>query len=353
MGLISTFIALSLFAGLSISVSARDETPLAHSSRTSTSSNGAKRTEDQASLDALRERSQYALLGKQAVETVARAAKAQWPQVLSGFTYKKTEHFSAGGAEHWISIWSHHKSGLEFALVPGGKFQMGSPPDEANRNDDELQHWVTLDPFLIARTECTQGAWAKLATAAKVGGDTFEGSAALPKAGMSPGDVEAWRLAARLSLPTEAQWEFMCRAGTTSPWTMGTNKQDLKRFANIGSAECPQDWTSMPGITEAWHDGYGAQTSPVGSFAPNAFGLFDVHGNVSEWSRDHYFSNEVPFEKGTGNRPGTSGERIARGGNFGGNATFARPALRFKCDPGISPGSNHGFGVRPALGLSF
>lgn len=327
--------------------------PIASSAQEPAPANFASGREGAESLEVLKERSTYAALDEQAVEALARLAESRWPGEFSGFTYQRVERFSAGGVSHWMSIWSHGKTGLEFVLVPGGRFLMGSPSSEVNRKEDELQHWVTLDPFLIARTECTQGAWAKLAQIAGLGGDVFDGSAQLPKVGMSPEDVETWCRQALLSLPTEAQWEFVCRAGTAAAWTMGTDKSDLKRFGNLGSAECPEDWVRMSGITEDWRDGYGARAAPVGMFAANAFGLFDVHGNVFEWSRDDYFSYEVPVEGGTGRRPGTSGERIARGGNFGGDATAARSAVRFHCGPGISPGANKGFGFRPSLDLPF
>jgi formylglycine-generating enzyme required for sulfatase activity len=345
------FIALSLIAALPTSTAAQDESPGDMPGQEPTTV--AEQADVASSLEVLRERAEYAALDKQAVEALARAAEVRWPQELSGFTYQRVERFSAGGVSHWISMWLHGKTGLEFALVPGGRFQMGSPASEANRKEDELQHWVTLDPFLIARTECTQGGWAKLANAAGLDGDTFDGAAQLPKAGMFPEHVETWCRQANLMLPTEAQWEFACRAGTTSAWAMGANKSDLKRFGNMGSAECPEDWVNMQGITEPWRDGFGAQTAPVGSFAANAFGLFDVHGNVFEWSRDHYFSYEVAVERGTGRRPGVSGERMARGGNFGGDAAVARSAVRFKCGSGISPGANKGFGFRPSLDLPF
>lgn len=305
------------------------------------------------SLDLLMDRAKYSALDERAVDALARAAQARWPQEFSGFTRQRVERFSAGAVSHWVSIWSHDRTGLEFVLVPGGSFQMGSPTSEANRKDDEREHAVTLDPFLIARTECTRGAWAALADEAGLEGATFDGAARRPQAGLSPAEVETWCRIAGLTLPTEAQWEFMCRAGTTSPWAMGADERDLERFGNVGSAECPRDWIEMPGITEPWNDGYGAETAPVGQFAANAFGLFDVHGNVSEWCRDHYFGYEAPVEEGTGRRPGHSGERMARGGNFGGDATTARSAARFKCGSGISPGANHGFGFRPALDLPF
>ncbi len=304
------------------------------------------------SLDVLRERSEYAELGKPAIEALAHEAKAHWPEEFSGFTFLRVERFSAGEVAYWMSIWSHRKTGLEFALVPGGRFQMGSPANEANRRADELQHWVTLDPFLIARTECTQEAWAKIATPAAIEGGSFSGSDQLPVGGISPLDVEAWCSEANLTFPTEAQWEYMCRAGTTTTWAMGDNKRDLIQFANIGSAECPPDWIEMEGMTEPWRDGYGNETAEIGMFECNAFGLFDVHGNLNEWCRDDYFSYEVQPEKGTGLRPGVSGERQARGGNYAGGAGAARSAKRLTCGAGTSAG-NHGFGFRPSQDLAF
>ena len=341
---------LSLVAAFAVSLAAQDESTGADPD------DGARpsaRAAAPVSVEVLRSRSEYSALDRAAVEAVARAAQLQWPEELSDFTYQRVEHFAAGGVSHWISIWSHGKTGLEFALVPGGTFQMGSPDGEASREADEFQNRVTLDPFLIARTEFTQGAWAQLAKAAGLDGDSFVEAAREPMVGMSPAEVETWCRHAGLALPTEAQWEYMCRAGTTSAWAMGDDKQDLREFANLGSAECPESWHAMPGITEAWYDGYGIERAPVGEFAANAFGLFDVHGNVSEWTRDHYFSYAVPVEPGTGARLGNSGERMARGGNGGGDAAFARSASRFMCGAGVSPGGNKGLGFRPAVDLPF
>jgi formylglycine-generating enzyme required for sulfatase activity len=355
-----TFVALfliaapaSLLAAQASSIVAQDEGPAGNPAQEPATVMALKGADVVVSLEPLRERVEYAALDQQAVAGLARAAKAHWVEELAAFTYERTERFSAGGVSHWISIWLHGKTGLEFALVPGGRFLMGSPASEAHRKTDEVQHWVTLDPFMIARTECTHAAWDKLEKTTARKDDGSEQAPRRPKAGLNPGSVEAWCRQAGLALPTEAQWEFMCRAGSTSAWGTGGNKKDLQGIANLGSAECPQDWISMPGITESWRDGYGEVTAPVGMFAANAFGLFDVHGNVCEWTRDEYIGYEVLVENGTGRRPGVSGERIARGGNFGADANFARSARRFHCGLGISPGANHGFGFRPSLDLPF
>lgn len=307
-------------------------------------------------LNALKSRSVYTQLDQQAVAQLASSARLRWPKQLADFTYQDTQHFSGGGASHWISIWLHHGTGLEFALLPGGRFQMGSPPGEEGHRPDEKQHWVTLDPFMVARTECTFGAWTQGSKVAGKVGAPFAGSNRLPISGVGPPDVEFWCREAELSFPTEAQWEYMCRAGTTSAWTMGSVRSDTASFANLGSLECPDEWHQVPGITESWLDGYGMEPAPVGMFASNAFGLFDVHGNLNEWCRDEYFDYlEVQPEPGTGARLGHSGERIARGGNNGGNALAARSAKRLTTGPGVLPrgGGNHGFGFRPSVDLPF
>lgn len=305
-------------------------------------------------LQGLRDRATYARLDRQDVGKLAQAAQHHWNEEFQGFQLVGVERFAAGGVSHWMSIWIHDKTGLEFALLPGGVFQMGSPPQEAHRREDEVRHSVTLDPFLIARTECTWDAWRKGAGIAGQVGASFDGSTRLPVNGIGPVDVEIWCQETGLTFPTEAQWEYMCRAGTETPWSSGDKKEALAPFANLGSLECPEQWIGMAGITEDWFDGYGDHPAPVGSFASNAFGLFDVHGNLSEWCRDEYFDyGAVKAEPGNGTRRGKSGERLARGGNFGGDATAARSSRRLTTGPGILPngGGNHGFGFRPSVDL--
>ncbi len=300
-------------------------------------------------LDLLKDRSAYAQLNKAGVEALALQAQTKWPAELDNFELRSVEKFSAGGESHWLSIWSHHKTELEFVLVPGGRFQMGSPSEEWSRKGIEQQNWVELDPFLVSRTECTQAAWSAVAASAQLNTSPskFHGSSDLPVETVSPEEADRWCQAAGLSLPTEAQWEYACRAGTTTTWSMSGDKSDLSGCANLGSLESPQERIDL-GLFESWSDGYGHLTSKVGTFKPNAFGLFDVHGNVSEWVRDGLSDYlEQPTDR-LGLRPGQPANRVYRGGNFGSNANGARSAFRWRSDP---DDSSEYMGLRPSLDL--
>ncbi|MGC6489393.1 MAG: bifunctional serine/threonine-protein kinase/formylglycine-generating enzyme family protein, partial [Planctomycetota bacterium] len=156
--------------------------------------------------------------------------------------------------------------GVVMVLLPGGRLAIGArreaPGLERNdprARDDELSDAiVALEPFLIAQTEMTVAQYARL-----VGADLPELDPRMPQT-----DVD-WRAAARalrpwgMQLPTEAQWEYACRAGASSPWSSGG---DPARAAEVG-----------------WLDG---DLARCGLLRPNAFGLFDMHGNVAEWCRD-------------------------------------------------------------------
>jgi formylglycine-generating enzyme required for sulfatase activity len=131
-----------------------------------------------------------------------------------------------------------------------------------------------------------------------------------------------------LVLPTEAQWEYACRAGTTTSWHTGDTVELLRGYANIadeGSAilfrlEWPHE--------RDFDDGH-AVHAPVGSFLPNRFGLHDMHGNVAEWCRDEFASYRSAAEDGDGFRNGDgSGYHVYRGGHFTSLATLTRSAVR-------------------------
>ena len=218
---------------------------------------------------------------------------------------------------------SHAKSGLKFVLIPAGSYLMGSPANEADRDDDEAQHQVTLGPFLLCKTEGTQAGWDG------IGGEDERRSAGAdrPIEGVSWHEVSAWCGKAGLRLPSEAEWEYACRAGTTTPYWSGDAEEDLARL-----------FVSSRGMPHG-----------VGQKPANPFGLFGVHGNAWEWCEDEYrHSPAGEPDDGTARvRQGIAG-RVFRGGSWDLFAQGARSAQRDLTRPGF-----RGFflGFRPAADL--
>jgi formylglycine-generating enzyme required for sulfatase activity len=254
------------------------------------------------------------------------------------------------------------ETGIVFVLLPGGRFLMGAQRDDADLPNydpaaeaSEQPHEVTLDPLFLSRYEMTQGQWARLWAGRadrwpsyhKVG-SAFTGipgtiTPALPVENVDWGMCRRVMEQHGLVLPTEAQWEYGCRAGTTTPWYTGSSAATLEGHANIldqTGQNVPPVW---PG-GEAFDDGFKGP-APVGHFKSNAFGLFDVHGNVWEWCRDSYgaYGSE---RAGDGLRlGGATSDRCDRGGSFLGPARIARSAYR----NGYAPSFRSGIlGVRPA-----
>jgi formylglycine-generating enzyme required for sulfatase activity len=129
-------------------------------------------------------------------------------------------------------------------------------------------------------------------------------------------------------LPTEAEWEYAARAGTRTRYYSGNDPQSLLKVANIFDADAAKDWEKWAPHALAGSDGF-AFTAPVGSFAPNAFGLYDIHGNVWEWTADwhddHYYANS-PLEDPKG--PATGTVRVRRGGSWHTWSFYARSSYR-------------------------
>lgn len=228
---------------------------------------------------------------------------------------------------------------MEFVYVPGGCFQMGSPSSDLQRRENEEPvHEVCLDAFYMGKHEVTGGQY-----------KSVMGEVPRIKSGSNyPVDELSWNDAQSFinklnsiskknyRLPTEAEWEYAARAGTTTPFCFGNNI--LTSQANFGG-----NFT---------RDGkkYKSQAQTVGSYPPNSFGLYDMHGNVWEWCQDWYNKDyyKSSFNKNPSGPPSGS-ERIARGGSGLNYPKDLRSASRFGFDPDYR--SNF-FGFRLVLPIS-
>jgi formylglycine-generating enzyme required for sulfatase activity len=248
---------------------------------------------------------------------------------LSDFGLRAMETFESGGARHEVAIFVHRPTGLEFVLVPGGSFAMGSAPSEDGRRPDERRHGARVGPFLMARTPVTQAAW----EAQSFPNLSYFRGPSLPADHVSHDEATRFCAASGLALPTEAQWEYACRAGFDGPWCCGVDPAELSGYA--------------------WFAGNaGDGPRPVGGRKPTAFGLFDMHGNVWEWCADRY--SEYPFDGDEAAAPvaadAAAGDfRVFRGGGWLDPSERVRAAQRsaFRADY-----RSFDLGVRPVRTLT-
>ena len=215
---------------------------------------------------------------------------------------------------------------LEMVLIPAGTFMMGSPESEDRPWDNETQHKVTLTkPFYLGKFTITQEQWKLL-----MGNNPSQTKGAkLPVTDVSWDDCQDFikKLNANSSggyrLPTESEWEYTCRAGTTTAYSFGDNIT-------------PKDAN--------YFDSNTGKTLAGGSYKPNAFGLYDMHGNVHEWCEGWY--EKYPVEPVTDPKGPAIGEKkVLRGGSFGTLDAKVRSSFRFIFSPS---GQYFDFGFRLA-----
>jgi len=249
-----------------------------------------------------------------------------------GFELLRLEAFTCGGQTHEVAVFKHGKTEMEFALVPGGTFDMGSPESEKGREVYENLHQVKLTKaFLIARTECTQATWSKV-----VGTDPSKNKGPdLPVEMVSWEDAQGFCEKTGLSLPTEAQWERACRAGTSTRFQHGDDIESLSDYA----------WYATTDI-----DPKAIESRPVGKKSPNAFGVFDMLGNVNEWCADMM----SPYPTAAVVDPFTAIDQthkspVFRGGSYRRPDVVSRPAFRLSLDADAHDST---IGFRPAKTVS-
>ena len=228
---------------------------------------------------------------------------------------------------------------IELVELPGGAFLMGSP-NEGEYDDEKPRHEVIVSPFHIGKFPVTQEQWEIVAGWEKIERE-LDADPSRFKGDDRPVENVSWddamEFCARLSsrtghqyrLPTEAEWEYACHAGTTTPFAFGetitpeiVNYDGNRPYAKAKQGE------------------YREQTVPVGSLgAANAFGLYDMHGNVWEWCSDWYdgdYYKECHEQGAVSDPPGpvAGSDRVIRGGSWYSVAVFCRSACRSDADPG-------------------
>jgi formylglycine-generating enzyme required for sulfatase activity len=232
---------------------------------------------------------------------------------------------------------------LEMIAIPGGTFWMGSPANEAERGDNESpQHQVTVPSFFMGKYPLTQAQYQAI----------MGKNPAYFKGNNRPVENVSWddavRFCQKLSqrtgknyrLPSEAEWEYACRAGTKTPFSFGDNiTTDLVNYDGT------YPYKSAP------KGKYREQTTDVGTFPPNAFGLYDMHGNLDEWCLDDWHDNykDAPTDgsawfSSDDKLSDKSGRAVLRGGSWHYDAGYCRSALRGRNLRGIR-GNFYGFRV--------
>ncbi len=243
------------------------------------------------------------------------------------------------------------KLNIELASIPAGTFTMGSPSTEVNRSTDETEHQATLSAFKMSKYEITNAQYAAFLNAKSIGsnglyaagaypaetlvyassgssnwGLNYTGGQWVPVAGYEnhPVIYVTWYGATEFAtyaggtLPTEAQWEYAARGGTTTPFNTG---------ACLSNAQANYSWGTPYNTCTNTITTYPSTTQTVGSYTANAYGLHDMHGNVWEWCSDRYGSYPTTSQNNpTGATTGS--DRVIRGGSWFSYAQYCRSAHR-------------------------
>jgi formylglycine-generating enzyme required for sulfatase activity/predicted Ser/Thr protein kinase len=237
---------------------------------------------------------------------------------------------------------------LELVAIPGGTFLMGSAENEIESADrSSPQHQVTIQPFLLGKYPVTQAQWQSVSKLPKIKINLNPNPSYFQGANRPVEQVswyEAQEFCARLSqktgklyrLPSESEWEYACRAGTTTPFYFGnTINTDLANYHG--------EYVYGNGAKGI----YRKETTDVGIFPANGFGLYDTHGNVWEWCRDGWYDNYIgaPTDGSAWlNESDNHPRRVLRGGSWSYRPVYCRSAYRINYPP-VSRDQNHGFRV--------
>lgn len=303
-----------------------------------------------------------ALFGEKVSKTTLRSAFVRWKQ--QGAPRIQIVRRPAAGRQFVERLGDAVT--LDLLPISGGRFVMGSPEQELERYENESPpHEVSVEPFLMGKYPVTQAQWRAVAALPQID------RALKPEPSHFKGDdrpveqvswLDAVEFCRRLSrhtkqdyrLPTEAEWEYACRAGTTTPFHFGeTITTNLANYR--GTDDKSNNWSGSYGKGPKGE--YREETTPVGSFeVANAFGLYDMHGNVWEWCLDHWHSNyeEAPADGSAwlDNDDTLNGEanRLLRGGSWVNNPWLCRSACRVNSS---ADDQSYYIGFRVVCGVSW
>ena len=239
---------------------------------------------------------------------------------------RQEEAAKASGIPKELVLDLRNKANLRLILIPAGKFVMGSPASEKERLDDETQHTVVISkPFYMGVYHVTQEQYEQV----------MGKNPSLFKGPLNPVEIVSWSKATEfckilsqktgktVTLPTEAQWEYACRAGTTTAFNTGET---------ISTDQANYDGTYVYGDGNKGKQRQ--KTTPVGSFTPNAWGLYDMHGNVRQWCSDWYGYDYYAKSPTTDPQGPNTGElRVLRGCDWGNSPRNCRSACRHWSEP--------------------
>jgi formylglycine-generating enzyme required for sulfatase activity len=240
---------------------------------------------------------------------------------------------------------------MRMLLVPGGSFMMGSPEEELHSYSDERpQHLVTVPDFAIGQFTITQAQWTAIAQLPKVKRKLnpnpffYDGDDRPAERVNWEEAVEFCDRLTRLTrkpyrLPSEAEWEYACRAGTTTAFNLGPSiATDFANYRGVDDDRGEQG-VFLGNYGEGPKGAYRGKTIEVGQFPPNPFGLYDMHGNVWEWCADHWHQNYdgAPIDGSAWLDPAADegGDRVIRGGSWGYSPQDCRSAYRISIPPDV------------------